>query len=155
MKDKRRKKKFFSCPFSQVQGHELKGLRAYFGWFFNRGMIGNAGCSFPLAAVIDFKGHRITALAVLPVNGSDSLIYGSDDAGTDCNVRMLDEKFNQMVKNASLGLNLAKHFVVNGRARKGEVEIASCVDLEGHRGTDGRFYMLDFSRTFPPAVRDT
>ncbi len=28
------------------------------------------------------------------------------------------------------------------------------MDLEGHRGHDLRLYMLDFSRTFPPAVRD-
>ncbi len=40
---------------NKVQGHELKGLRAYFGWFFNRGLVGTAGCSFPLAALIDYK----------------------------------------------------------------------------------------------------
>ncbi len=110
------------------------------------------------------------------MNGSSSLIYGSDDAGSDCNVKMLDENFSATITKASEGLNLAKHFVVrlirevfffffffflncfskklNGRAKKGEVEIASCVDLEGHRGSDGRLYMLDFSRTFPPAVRE-
>ena len=26
----------------------------------------------------------------------------------------------------------------------------SAVDIEGHIGSDGRFYILDFSRTFPP-----
>lgn len=40
---------------NKIQGHELKGLRAYFGWFFNRGNL--SVCSFPLAAVIDHKGE--------------------------------------------------------------------------------------------------
>ena len=26
----------------------------------------------------------------------------------------------------------------------------SAVDIEGHKGSDGRYYLLDFSRTFPP-----
>ena len=26
----------------------------------------------------------------------------------------------------------------------------SAVDIEGHKGHDGRYYLLDFSRTFPP-----
>ncbi len=38
---------------SKVQGHELKGLKAYFGWFFKRGSVGVV--SFPLTAVIDYK----------------------------------------------------------------------------------------------------
>lgn len=31
-----------------------------------------------------------------------------------------------------------------------KVELVSAADLEGHVGHDGRFYMLDFSRTMPP-----
>jgi hypothetical protein len=29
-------------------------------------------------------------------------------------------------------------------------EIDSCCDIEGHMGTDGRFYLLDFARVAPP-----
>jgi hypothetical protein len=49
---------------NKIQGHELKGLSAYFGWFFNRGELSQV--SFPLMAVIDFKGppnHSDDALA--------------------------------------------------------------------------------------------
>ena len=67
---------------NKIQGHELKGLKAYFGWFFNRGTIGLV--SFPLTAIIDFKGHRITAMTQLPIQGSETLIYGADDAGGEC-----------------------------------------------------------------------
>lgn len=28
--------------------------------------------------------------------------------------------------------------------------IWSPVDVEGHRGTDGRFYLIDYSRVMPP-----
>jgi hypothetical protein len=73
------------CYFSI--GHELKGLKGYFGWFFNRGSVGTV--SFPLTTIIDFKGYRITAMTKLPINGSETLVYGSDDAGTECHVRNL------------------------------------------------------------------
>ena len=39
---------------NKIQGHELKGLKSYFGWFFNKGKLGDV--SFPLMALIDFKG---------------------------------------------------------------------------------------------------
>ncbi len=68
-------------------GHELKGLKGYFGWFFNRGSVGTV--SFPLTTIIDFKGYRITAMTKLPINGSETLVYGSDNAGTECHVRNL------------------------------------------------------------------
>jgi hypothetical protein len=133
--------------FFFLLGHELKGLKGYFGWFFNEGNVGSV--SFPLTAVIDFKGYRITAMTLLPISGSKTLIYGSDDAGTECSVRNLEPKWSNLIKEASIGLNLKPHFAVNGRSQGGEIEIASCVDLEGHKGSDNRYYMLDFSRTFP------
>ncbi len=58
-------------------------------------------------------------------------------------------ELTQIVTEASSALGLKKHFVRNGRFGDG-VEIASCVDLEGHLGKDKRFYLLDFSRALPP-----
>jgi tetratricopeptide (TPR) repeat protein len=136
---------------NKVQGHELKGLKAYFGWFFNRGNVGLV--SFPLIALIDYKGHRITAMTQLPIQGKSSLIYGSADAGQDCIVANEIPAWSQFIREASLGLNLKPHFVVNGRSNGGECEMVSCVDLEGHKGSDQRFYLLDFSRTFPPVFK--
>lgn len=34
------------------------------------------------------------------------------------------------------------------------VLLYSAADVEGHQGYDGRFYLLDFSRTFPPVLPD-
>lgn len=137
---------------NKVQGHELKGLKSYFGWFFNRGMIGLV--SFPLTAIVDFKGYRITAMTLVPISGSRTLIYGSNDAGSECNVKNEIPEWSDLIFEASLGLNLKPHHVVNGRLARGETEIASCIDLEGHKGRDGRFYLLDFSRSLPPAFKE-
>jgi hypothetical protein len=137
---------------NKVQGHELKGLKSYFGWFFNRGMIGLV--NFPLTAIVDFKGYRITAMTLLPISGNQTLIYGSDDAGGECHVKNDIPAWSELIYEASLGLNLKPHHVINGRSMKGEAQIASCVDLEGHKGRDGRFYLLDFSRSLPPAFKD-
>ena len=32
--------------------------------------------------------------------------------------------------------------------------LGSAADVEGHKGEDGKFYLLDFSRTFPPVNPD-
>ncbi len=69
------------------------------------------------------------------------------------------------------GLGLKPHHVINNRSAGGEVLITGCVDLEGHMGKvslqkkgefqfvskkeskDGKKYLLDFSRTFPPVFK--
>lgn len=132
----------------KVQGHELKGLKAYFGWFFQRGLLGKV--SFPLTALIDFKGYRITAMTLLPID-KNSLVYGSQDAGSECIVKDEIPEWSALVREASMGMGLKPHWVRNGA---GEREIASCVDLEGHKGKDGRMYLIDFSRALPPAAKD-
>ena len=35
---------------------------------------------------------------------------------------------------------------------KKAVQVPGPIDLEGHKGTDGRYYLLDFSRLFPPDI---
>lgn len=45
-------------------------------------------------------------------------------------------------------LNVKAHEV--GLTSESSKLLYSCADLEGHLGKDGRFYLLDFSRAFPP-----
>ncbi len=123
-------------------------MKSYFGWFFNKGKLGSV--SFPLMALIDFKGHRITAMSELPISGADTLIMGSMNAGGECDVQSKDPEFTASVNLASAALGLKPHYVTNGKSAGGEVQITCCVDLEGHQGKDGKKYLLDFSRTFPP-----
>ena len=136
---------------NKIQGHELKGLKSYFGLFFNKGTLGLV--SFPLMALIDFKGHRITAMSELPISGHDTLILGSMNAGGECDVANKDPTFSKMVHQASEAMGLKPHYVTNNRTAGGEIEISCCVDLEGHKGKDGKKYLLDFSRTFPPVFK--
>eukprot|EP01091_Cochliopodium_minus_P016198 TRINITY_DN5993_c0_g1_i1.p1 TRINITY_DN5993_c0_g1~~TRINITY_DN5993_c0_g1_i1.p1 ORF type:complete len:1174 (+),score=399.27 TRINITY_DN5993_c0_g1_i1:76-3597(+) len=119
---------------AKIAGHELKGLKAFFNLNFS-------GISFPLMSLIDYKGFRLIAVSLLPLS-KNSLIYGSNDAGETIH-REIPE-LNRNIDAAAKKLNLKPH-----KCGKKGILMGACVDLEGHRGTDGRFYMLDYSRTFP------
>jgi len=135
---------------NKIQGHEPKGLSAYFHWALNRGCLDLV--SFPLLALIDYKGHRITAMTRLPIAGSSSLIYGSDNAGS--NVRDSVPEWSAFIKEGSCALNLKPHFISYGSQGNKEMELSSCLDLEGHQGLDGRYYLLDYSRVFPCVYKE-
>jgi hypothetical protein len=55
-------------------------------------------------------------------------------------------------------LNLARHHVISGenqaKATRTLVDIYTPIDLEVHEGLDQKFYLLDFSRLFPPVEPD-
>jgi hypothetical protein len=97
-------------------------------------------------ALIDFRGYRLVAISMLPI-GKESIIYGSSDAGAT--VHADNDAFNGKMKRAAEILNLKGHHVgkVDGKL------LYSCGDIEGHKGSDGRLYLLDFGRAFPPQVR--
>lgn len=134
---------------NKVQGLDLKGQEAYFHWFFSRGSVDLV--SFPLTALIDYKGHRITAMTRLPIQGQSTLIYGCSNAGSGCQVENKLPEWSNFIADASQGLGLKAHHVMHGSS--GEAQVSSCIDLEGHKGTDGRFYLLDFSRALPCAFK--
>ena len=77
-------------------------------------------------------------MSILPLF---QIIYGSRDAGI--NVFASDQQFNEKMKLAAAKLNLKAHQVSN-------VLLHSAADIEGHKGVDGRYYLLDFQRVFPP-----
>jgi hypothetical protein len=86
---------------SKAAGHDLKGSIHY----YNSGV---KELHLPLMAVIDYKGFRMTAQALLPL-GKNSLIYGSADAGRT--VLNSNESFNLAMEKAANSLNLRKHAV--------------------------------------------
>lgn len=57
-----------------------------------------------------------------------------------------DGKFNEIVQRIALHWQLKPHFV----ARHGKKLMYGPADLEGHMGKDGRYYILDTARLFPP-----
>lgn len=96
-------------------------------------------------AVIDYKGYRIIAMSMLPVN-KETLKYGSGDSG----VNVLDEEpeLNDLMKLASERMNLKGH--VTGLRTGYKKTIYGPGDIEGHVGTDGKYYVVDFGRLMPP-----
>jgi hypothetical protein len=97
---------------------------------------------FPLVVLVSYKGYRLLAMSLLPINRS-TLVYGSADGGAT--VVASDARVNAVVEAAATRINLCRHAV--GRRR---VVIAGPGDVEVHRGKDDRLYMLDFGRTMPP-----
>jgi hypothetical protein len=121
--------------------------------------------SFPLMALLDFRGFRLICMTLLPISSS-TLVYGSNDAGRT--IRASDERMNKQVgtfhsisllfslfftlfcqmKKLAEALNLREH--ICGVLDPDEaVSLYHATDLEGHLGVDGRLYALDFARAFP------
>ena len=84
---------------SKVAGHELKGLMAYFNCNI-------PGLCFPLMALVDCRGYRLSCLSLLPVN-ANTLRYGSSDAGRT--VFAADVELNEKIKQGAKILNLKPH----------------------------------------------
>ena len=123
----------------KAANHELLGLTAYFN------------CSlpelhFPLMAVIDHCGFRLTALSELPIAGAGTLCYGSADGGASVRAGATDSAAAAAMRQAAAILNLRAH--VAGTAAPQRL-CAPC-DIEVHRGADDRLYVLDTARVFPP-----
>eukprot|EP00903_Cladosiphon_okamuranus_P015185 g14039.t1 len=115
-------------------GHDLRGATHYLGTRIPE-------LHYALQCLIDYKGFRMTAQAELPVNPG-TLQYGTADGGRT--VLNEDASLAEKLKEAGTKLNLRTHEV------KGK-EMHSACDIEGHKSDkDNRYYLLDFSRSFPP-----
>lgn len=97
----------------------------------------------PLMALVDYRGFRILATCVLPLQKGSSLVYGSDDGGRTCHAD--DVHINGMMEKCGEILNLKAHAVTNS-----QVIIHAPCDIEVHRGKDNNIYVLDTARVFPP-----
>lgn len=102
---------------------------------------------FPICVLIDYRGFRLIAIAILPISGSSTLVCGSSDGGY--HVVAKDEEAVNMMRMCANDLNLSTHYVVSKKDNK-LVELPMAADMEVHRGRDSRLYVLDYSRAFPP-----
>ncbi|XP_047142254.1 clustered mitochondria protein homolog isoform X1 [Hydra vulgaris] len=101
--------------------------------------------------VIDYRGYRIIAQSIIPGilqrEQENSVVYGSVDGGKTIST---EPKFLEKLKIAGLSLRIRPHKVIN---EKGEdVELCSSFECKGIIGADGRYYILDLFRTFPPDI---
>jgi hypothetical protein len=123
----------------KAAAHELKGLEQFLDF--------SPGIRVPLMCLIDYLGFRLIALSLLPINNT-TLVYGSDNAGHT--VKSTDP--DSQMKRAGQVLNLKEH--VAGQNESFTAQVSFPADIEGHIGTDKRFYVLDLARLMPPTAPD-
>lgn len=76
-----------------------------------------------------------------------SVVYGSIDFGKTV---VTHPKYLELLGKAGQQLKVFQHSVLNDKDE--EVELCSSVECKGIIGNDGRHYILDLLRTFPPDV---
>lgn len=101
--------------------------------------------------VIDYRGYRVTAQSIIPgileKEQEQSVVYGSIDFGKTV---LSHEKYLELLNKASQHLRILPHSVLNEKDES--VELCSSVECKGIVGNDGRHYILDLLKTFPPDV---
>jgi len=101
--------------------------------------------------VLDYRGYRVTAQSIIPGilerEQEQSVVYGSIDFGKTI---VTHSKYLDLLQKAGNQLKILPHKVVNDKGE--EVELCSSVECKGIIGNDGRHYILDLLRTFPPDV---
>ncbi|ELK01921.1 Protein KIAA0664 [Pteropus alecto] len=99
--------------------------------------------------VVDYRGYRVTAQSIIPGilerDQEQSVIYGSIDFGKTV---VSHPRYLELLERTSRPLKILRHRVLNDRDE--EVELCSSVECKGIIGNDGRHYILDLLRTFPP-----
>ena len=115
--------------------NDMIGLLSY----YNSGV---SGLHYPLMSQIDYRGYRLIALSILPIEGYNTLQYGSKDAGKTL---YYTNGIAKKMKEVGERLQLKGHRVCGAKPL-----IYGPGDIEGHLGTDGKYYVLDFARVFPP-----
>lgn len=98
-----------------------------------------------LVALIDFRGFRLIAQSLLPIN-KKTLKYGSDDGGLTFQSH---PQLSEMMQEAGHKLNLKTHTFVPHKQQERKYEIVGPADIEGHIGADGEIYIVDVARLFP------
>ncbi|KAK2828215.1 hypothetical protein Q5P01_019249 [Channa striata] len=100
-------------------------------------------------AVVDYRGTRVIAQTIVPgileKNQEQSVVYGSNDYGETI---YTDPRFLELLDKTSKPLRLQRHQVLD--QNNSPVELCSGIDTKGILGNDGRPYILDLLRTFPP-----
>ncbi len=99
-----------------------------------------------LTTLIYVQGRCLIATAIAPLDGQNTLAYGSCDAAKTIKKQ---GKLVDMVNQLAEIVRLKEHKVMQ-RSDKTELTLCGPVDMEGHVGKDGLCYVLDLARLFPP-----
>lgn len=101
--------------------------------------------------VLDYRGYRVTAQSIIPGildrKEDQGVLYGSIDFGKTVST---SAKYLSLLHKACKPLRILRHAVLNEKNE--ELLLCSSVECKGIVGNDGRHYILDLLRTFPPDV---
>ena len=101
------------------------------------------GLGFSMFCLIDYLGFRLIAQSKLPIN-ENTLVYGSKNNGKV--VLCSDKMMRIKMKSAAEKLNLKAH--ETGVSLNGRKLLYFPGDIEGHKGTDGNYYVNIFLLIF-------
>ncbi|XP_074529061.1 clustered mitochondria protein homolog [Halichoeres trimaculatus] len=121
---------------------DLRGAQAY-------SSVDREGLHTLGTAVVDYRGIRVIAQTIVPgileKNQEQSVVYGSNDYGKTV---VTHPRFLYLLDETCKPLRILRHQVMDHN--NGPVELCSGIETKGIMGNDGRAYILDLLRTFPP-----
>lgn len=124
--------------------NDLQGVKAY-------SSVDMEGLYTLGTVVLDYRGYRVTAQSIIPGildrEQEQSVVYGSIDFGKTV---VVSEKYQELLRKTAAALKIHPHKVVNDKDES--VELVSSIECKGIVGNDGRHYILDLLRTFPPDI---
>ena len=118
----------------KASGNELRACAAVHA-------LGLPGIFTPLMSLVDYKGFRLLAVSLLPLDKC-TLVYGSNDGGKT--VANTSVEFAEKICALGRALGLKAHSIKGAKLYTG-------VDCEAHYCKEnGRYYLCDLARLFPP-----
>ncbi|XP_034538961.1 clustered mitochondria protein homolog [Notolabrus celidotus] len=121
---------------------DLRGAQAYTS-------VDREGLHTLGTAVVDYRGIRVIAQSIVPgileKNQEQSVVYGSNDYGKTV---FTHPRFLDLLDQTCKPLRIQRHQVLDHN--NSPVELCSGIETKGIMGNDGRAYILDLLRTFPP-----
>eukprot|EP01102_Stenamoeba_stenopodia_P006834 TRINITY_DN190_c0_g2_i1.p1 TRINITY_DN190_c0_g2~~TRINITY_DN190_c0_g2_i1.p1 ORF type:complete len:940 (-),score=153.29 TRINITY_DN190_c0_g2_i1:120-2939(-) len=100
---------------------------------------------YPIMAMIDYKGYRVTVTPVLPIDKT-TIVYGSNDGGKTVHADI--PEVNKVVEEIGTRLRLKEHKV--GKDPQTSKMLYTPGNFQVHKGKDNRYYAVGFGRIFPP-----
>ncbi|XP_046876436.1 clustered mitochondria protein homolog [Hypomesus transpacificus] len=121
---------------------DLRGVQAY-------AALDTDGLHTLGTAVLDYRGYRVTAQTIVPgildKDQEQSVVYGSNDYGKTI---VTHPRFVELLNSTSGPMRIQRHLVLDHTHLP--VDLCSSVETKGILGNDGRHYILDLIRSYPP-----
>jgi tetratricopeptide (TPR) repeat protein len=131
---------------AKAANHEFRHLQLLMAHVI-AGAVRGPCLHFPLMTLITFRGFRLIATTVLPIEAS-TIVYGSANAAVTVHA---GADIVPVMKDIASEFNLAPHHVVS-RDQRQRLLLHACADIEVHRGRDQRLYIIDCHRLMPPTM---